>query len=192
MLATCDPEKHQVLMLASRVPGEGVSTVSVGLARAIANNALKSVLYIHAGMDSGAASKMLGISGKAISLENIADAEVDFTPLQGTSSNIKLVQLELPDDLGEAQKGVLNEFIHRTCLPTTTVIVDAGSLTTRYPYVWSELVHYRLLVIDSSTTSSEELQRFRNQIDNSKVNFNGFVLNKRRYYIPKFFYRGNA
>ncbi|MBI1398050.1 MAG: hypothetical protein GC151_18910 [Betaproteobacteria bacterium] len=69
------------------------------------------------------------------------------------------------------------------------IIVDCGPLSTESPYLWSKWVDNTILVIDAEKVSRERLLAIRKQIEQGALPVDGFVLNKRRFYVPDRLYR---
>jgi Mrp family chromosome partitioning ATPase len=68
-------------------------------------------------------------------------------------------------------------------------VVDAGNLRSRAPYAWSLLAEKTVLVIDTTQSTVEKLQRLRRDLEGTSIKLSGFVLNKRRYPVPGYLYR---
>ena len=145
----------EVLMLASSLPGEGVSTLATGLADACAAQLTRPVTLISAGAET-AGAPFDGLGGRA----------------QRRGYALPLDPVRWSETLGQlrARHGA--------------VIVDAGSLSGEAPGMWRPLVDRALLVIDMTQARREALKRLGEELGRSIVRFDGFVANRKLFFIP--------
>jgi len=69
------------------------------------------------------------------------------------------------------------------------ILVDCGSAQGPLPLRWSRQAHLCVLVLDTTRTTEEELQRAKEEFDALGQRVDAVILNKRRYYVPDFLYR---
>jgi Mrp family chromosome partitioning ATPase len=70
----------------------------------------------------------------------------------------------------------------------TTIIVDAGPLSSPSLAVWNKRSDGLLLVVDSMRTTVQSLARLRKEIEAAGITLSGIVMNKRSFPIPQVFY----
>ena len=142
-----------VVMLAARRPGEGVTTIAAGLARACTRAQPRPALLIGPGVVGPITSGAAG--------------EPDFvgyaTPLDEAAWSDALAGW-------------------RALYPA--IIVDAGSLAADAVAPWRRLADHALLVIDVSRTRREALDRFGSELARSVIKFDGFLVNRKKFFIP--------
>ena len=188
---TPGPAGALVVSLMSRVGGEGVTTVAVGLARALARvGSLRTLLIDHDSGRGGAAAQ-LGSSPQTFagwtaqaSASALLDAVVDIEP----------GQLGLLNLGSNVPSGFANDILWAPAYAALRqchdlVLVDAGS--TRQPLAlrWARLVDLRLLVLDTGRTTAEELERLKVEWQANGQTLDAVVLSKRDYPVPGFLYR---
>ena len=181
----------RVVVLMSRVSGEGVTTVAVGLARALARvGSQRTLLINHDGGRNGAAAR-LGVSPRVFtgwpaqdSASALLDAVVDIEP-------DRLGLLNLGSDL---PSGFTNDILWSQAYAALRqchglVLVDAGSMRQPLALRWARLADLRLLVLDTGRTTTEELERLKVEWQTSGQTLDAVVLSKRDYPVPGFLYR---
>ena len=68
------------------------------------------------------------------------------------------------------------------------IVVDAGSLQQGLAHFWSRMASQVLLVVDTTRTTVQALERLGKELKTAKLALSGVVLNKREYPIPQFLY----
>ena len=178
-----DPNRNDALIyiLTARTRGEGVSTVCAGLARSFAKHDTGRVLLLDAKSRGnghtkgpGAANAVSGIDFDE-AIRRVEDWQVDV---------LSLAERDEPLPSGAPWEDYFSGLRARY----DVIVVDAGALDSRSPYYWSEKANHVLLVVDSTRTSVQALQRLRKDLKTAKLTITGVVLNKREYPIPKMFY----
>lgn len=71
----------------------------------------------------------------------------------------------------------------------TIIVLDLGALETGLPLRWNGIVDQFVLVLDASRDTREMAENLTNNQEFSKLPFKGFIINKRRYYVPNSLYR---
>ncbi len=184
-----------VYIMTSRTPGEGVSTVSAGLARSFIRHGTEKVLLLEAnGRGNGHAVPPAQAKRPAPP----ADSEREAAASGGPNYDDAIAQVEDggPDML---PLGVMNgrhepsgppweDYFSGLRARYDVIVVDAGALDSKTPYHWSKKANHVLLVVDATRTTAEALERLRKDLKTAKLDITGVVLNKREYPIPKLFY----
>ena len=69
------------------------------------------------------------------------------------------------------------------------ILVDAGSRRRHTASRWTRWADQALLVIDSTRTTTEQIEDLKRELDAPGHPAIGIVLNKRRYHVPDSVYR---
>lgn len=188
---TPGPAGARVIALMSRVGGEGVTTVAVGLARSLARvGSQRTLLIDHDSSRHGAAAR-LGVSPRAFagwpaqdSASALIDAVVDIEP-----GRLGLLNLghDLPSGFANDRWWAPAYAALRQC--HGLVLVDTGSMRQPLALRWARLADLRLLVLDTGRTTTEELERLKVEWQTSGQTLDAVVLSKRDYPVPGFLYR---
>ena len=171
--------------LTSAGPGEGVTSMTAGLAMAAAAHGNGRVLVCDVGQGEQRLAGLLGAKMVTItSLPPEGDLRVALAATDG------LDVLSIAPDLASAANeerwahvmSVLRERYN-------TIIFDLGDLGTSMPALWQDRLDELLLVVDSNHTTYESLARLRKELERTGISLSGFALNKRRFYVPALIYR---
>lgn len=177
-----------VVLLTSRLSEEGVTTVAAALARAFAKKGDGRVLLIDADVVSKDLVKRAP-AREAIVIESAEqlDPEVEIKPVNGW--NVDLVGLATSSDGGQAfDANRWEKFTSGLRSRYDIIVVDAGTLKSGVPQFWSDSASQIVLVIDSSRTSVNALERLRKELKDAGMTLSGVIMNKREYPIPSLFY----
>jgi Mrp family chromosome partitioning ATPase len=175
-----------VVALTARTRGEGVSTVALALARSFARHGDGRVLLIDAdgkGNDlvrrapGGMASIVYGPDDLNLEEEIYAIDEWDVDLLAVSGANGRLLDGPQWEDFFSAMRARYD-----------VIVVDAGSLQQGLAHFWSRVASQVLLVVDSTRTTVQALERLGKELKTAKLALSGVVLNKREYPIPQFLY----
>ncbi len=194
-----------VYIMTSRTPGEGVSTVSAGLARSFIRHGTDKVLLLEAnGKPNGhaatsSAAKGTGPAGwGAAEKSPRANTEGEAAGPGEVNYDAAIEQVEDggPDTLPlsamngrqEPSGPPWEDYFSGLRARYDVIVVDAGALDSKTPYYWSKKANHVLLVVDATRTTAEALERLRKDLKTAKLDITGVVLNKRQYPIPKLFY----
>ena len=181
------------VMLVSALGGEGVSTVTLGLAAAMADVARQGVLV----MDLNASHPVLPerlalhptvglgelLAKDATRAEAIVESPIHhlFVLGRGRAS----ADLSQPSSLAlfeELLRGLRSDFDH--------LIIDGGSLATSPDCLLvASKVDGVILVVQAERTGSDTVREASNQLRMAGGNLLGAVLNRRREYLPSFLAR---
>lgn len=183
------PGRPGSLALTSLARGEGVSTVAVGLAAAMAAPREGAVLLVDGALSGVRCAELLGIPEPP----QVAPVDADQLPERAQpvpGRGFDLLQLAaaptLPDSPGvEAWAAAWQEL----CARYAHVVVDAGSLKAHAALRWAAWAGHTALVIDSSRTTREMLAALQRDQRHGGPRLSGFILNKRRFHVPASLYR---
>jgi len=87
---------------------------------------------------------------------------------------------------GDELWGQLIRALHRAY---HVVLVDAGSMRSPLALRWARIAHRSILVVDTSCSTEEELERLKVELAARKQRIDAVILSKRQYYVPSFLYR---
>ncbi len=180
-------------MLVSALPGEGVSTVALGLAASMAEVARQGVLVIDLNSANPTLAGRLGtdpdaglgelLAKDATRAEAIVESQIPRLFVLGRGRlDADLSQpssLSLFEDL---VKGMRSDFDY--------VIIDGGSVSSSPDSLLvASKVDGVILVVQAERTGSETVRDASNQLRTAGANLLGAVLNRRRNYLPGFLSR---
>lgn len=176
-----------VIMLTSRTPGEGVSTVSAGLSRAFARNGDGRVLLVNSEETrSDLSRRRPSYGGTVIDDPAKLDPETPIAEIDGWGvDGITLAPNGRRHFLYEPQ---WEDYFSALRTHYDVIVVDAGSLETGTPYHWANAPSQVLLVVDASRTTVQALERLREELRSANLDLTAVVLNKREFPIPQFLY----
>lgn len=169
---------------------EGVSTVVANLAKAVSSRYDGKVLVVDANTVSPSLHKMMGV-GLSPGLSDIIKTRSAKEAVKQVH-NLRLIPAGddagcLSDDLmWERFKKLLAE--SKKCYPFTIIDIpplQQGTLSTKIAAACDGVI----MVIESEGLRWEVAQDWRKQLADRKVKTIGAVLNKRRFYIPKWVYK---
>ena len=180
-----------ITALMSRIGGEGVTTVTVGLARAIVRVHLLRVLVVAFDAGKRGAAAMLGTAPTVFA---------GFSPDAGAPTPRHCVQAVEDDRLhvltvdAAAAPGVMHDSRWAQALGDLArsydiVLVDAGAKRNPLPARLPGDSYRAVLIVDTSRTTEEELRRLRAEFDAGASRPAAVILNKRDYHVPRFLYR---
>jgi Mrp family chromosome partitioning ATPase len=190
--ARLDKNTRRVLMFTSAMHEEGVTTLALAYARLLAMSNQRVVL-IELNARTPALASRLGLAGSE-GVTHYFAANRPFSALvqRPAGEHFDAVHVGIPDAT-QIQINIEREFPHlvEEALKTyDTVIIDAPPVVMcpetppLAPYVDGVV-----LVIHSGRTKRETVDRSIKQIQQFQGRVLGVVLNRKRYYIPRFIYR---
>jgi protein-tyrosine kinase len=181
------------LMFVSTLPGEGVSTVTLGFACAVVDGASQGVLVVDADFARPTLAARLGVAPKAGLAEILAKEVSHADAIQATPVQ-RLFFLgagRRPIDLAQARaRGGLEELLTGLRATFDYVIVDGGAIQSRSEsLLLASLVDAVALVIRAERTGTELARGATRQLRGAGANLLGTILNRRREYLPSFLAR---
>jgi capsular exopolysaccharide synthesis family protein len=181
------------VMLVSALAGEGVSTVTLGLAASMAEVARQGVLVVDLNSANPVLADRLAIEPEAGIGELLAkdatraDAVVE-TPIPRLfllGHGRQDADLSQPSSLAlfeELMRGLRPDFDH--------LLIDGGALATSPDSLLvASKVDGVILVVQAERTATETVREASNQLRMAGANLLGAVLNRRREYLPGFLAR---
>ncbi len=173
----------------SRRVGEGVTTVTDGLASAFGRHAPQGVLRLD----------VSPIKASLFSANKERAKRVDINTMNGSdfyvSEHTRLDNVLGIDTLGilPHRNSVQNQVFTKHLMTQLrkvyrVVLVDCGALSDATTANWLNHCDYKVMVIDTSITTQEILEAQRKSLSHSRIELDGTILNKRRYPIPKMLY----
>ena len=181
------------VMLVSALAGEGVSTVTLGLAAAMAEVARQGVLVMDLNSANPALAGRLALrpsvglgellAKDATRAEAIVESQISHLFLLGRGK--ASADLSQPSSLAlfeELVRGMRSDFDH--------LIIDGGSLATSPDSLLAaSKVDGVILIVRAERTGADSVRDASNQLRMAGANVLGVVLNRRREYLPNFIAR---
>ena len=106
--------------------------------------------------------------------------------LRSSKLNFDILRIVNAPELDHDQ---FQEWIYRSHPYYQVIVIDAGPVQGSTSERVRELSRYTLLVIDVTKTTVPMLARLRRSLDATRLHVDGVILNRRRFYIPRLFYR---
>lgn len=207
-------KNNTVIVLTSRLPREGVTTVTRGLARSFMSAYTGKTLLVYAGRKHPRSASVLDVTllEDTSTLSNfiVRDDKLgcDTIRLVNTAQNsIALGDASAFDDVPvpdirfdedgtlleqSSEPGSRNEHTQRIFRllkkKYDLILVDAGSLNNSNGTFWLLNSDLNILVIDCTRTTRESLEHQQREFENSSISIDGSILNKRRFPVPNFLY----
>lgn len=191
LLGTAMQRASSVLGVTSARRKEGTTTLALGLARAAQRAGAGRTLVVDAAPRGKRVARYLGIRCPLLEEpEALARGGSERDRLIAHDARSKLDVLTLPDHrlsclLPEHWTPAMAAL--RDVYPC--IVVDLADLQTPVPGAWQSRMDELTLVVDTTRATVESLGRLRKDLANSGLRPSGFVLNKRRFYVPSLFYR---
>lgn len=175
------------IWMTSRLHGEGVTTVCVGVAQVLAQSRERSVLLIDSAPSRRGVADMLRLNeGPMLAVDSLISP--DALPRHIVSAD--KFGFDILRIGGSAIQSTHWEGVWRSLKARYNVIlVDAGPLGAGGSYGWARWSDHTVVVVDPQSTTYESLERFRSELENSTVRIGGFILNKRPFPVPQMIYR---
>jgi Mrp family chromosome partitioning ATPase len=188
-LQASDPDKTRwILGVISTLPGEGVSTITRGLARIVARNPKAKVLICNVPTDSASRKP-----DPYLSMDGMGDyrpGQFDFTWLPG--GQVAVGSLGEPGFMNAIASDIdsVSAMMSRLSAGFELVILDLPPVSQSVigPAV-SKALDGIVLVVEAERTRSLSVRATQKTIKVHGGNVLGVVLNKRRFHIPSFIYR---
>lgn len=177
-----------VLHLAASMPREGTSTVARELAHVAASAPWCRVLLLDGNPGRNDQSAYFGAS----SLPEVGVHPIDGSSIDTVRIGFRHVHFDLatiPISGGQSEPAAVRATYAALRRAFTLVIVDCPPiLTTPDTAVLSEYADGVLLVVEAERTRSPVIVRAKEEIQAAGGSVKGVIMNKRRYYIPRFIY----
>lgn len=174
------------LTLTSRAYGEGVTTIALGLANELSLEG--KTLLIDASSEGIRVAEALDVSTVPLKVEDMGKLEFEksrhITHLK--DPKLDILTLAIPRRGGSDPIDFSVPFMKDIRSYYNSIIVDTGSLQKPSAQIWHQWTDHTLLVIDTTTTTQEILERFRSDLNRIDIKLSGFIMNKRSFHIPGF------
>lgn len=187
VLATAAAGKPgDVVGLISASPGEGVSTIAVGLTRILSESSRVLLIDASAGRPVSrlidAAHRPLG--AEELSHLHLIDLDDWIIPCPGL--NLELLTLE-KDQLSAASWDRRWAALKLLLMQRYQLfVIDLGSLHTQLSPFWSACLDHAYVIVDVSRTTVDALQDARKEFDVLRLPLAGAILNRRSFAVPAF------
>jgi Mrp family chromosome partitioning ATPase len=188
ILATVQPGPDCVILgLMSSVPREGVSTISLGLARILGEKLRVLLIDASAGLPI---AELMDIEARPLKISELRQpyyVNVRDWIASDPESNFDLLMLH-PDQLSapswEKHWAVLKDLLEQSY---DLILIDLGSLQKQMSPSWSGGIDHMYMVVDMSLTTVDALVRSRKELDVLRLPVSGVILNRRTFSTPAFF-----
>jgi Mrp family chromosome partitioning ATPase len=191
LLSRPSPDCAAVIGLTAMQSGSGVSSLAARLAAALTKEVTQRILLIDAHPSPRRLPQLLGLSGpQPLSIDQIAPhAASENAPLAGIHalSGYDMAVLDGAPGL-ERQQGFM-AWWQAALRHYSIILVDLGPLNSGLPHRWNGIINQFVLVLDAGSATREMAENLRDDDAFTKLPFKGFILNKRRFYVPEFVYR---
>ncbi len=179
------------VMLVSALPGEGVSTVTLGLASTMAEASRQGVLVLDLANSGPALAAGLGVYPRYGVSELLA---------KEVTASEAIVETSVPHlfVLGRGRRSLdlsnstsithFEELIKAMRSDFDFVIVDGGSLETSPDslMVATRAADSVILVVQAERTGTDTVRETSQRLTHAGANVRGIILNRRREYLPRF------
>jgi Mrp family chromosome partitioning ATPase len=184
----------RTLGVTSALSGEGVSTVAVHLAVAVATSTSLPVLLVDCDLERPTAHHRFGLHpAPGLADVLIGDEPFPELPIQptGVADLSVLVAGEAGTDLPRAHGSTLLPTLLEKIPSLYRVVIFDLPATSRGPFTarLARLLEAILLVVEAERSRWEEVQRQRDLLMQVGARLFGAVLNKQRQYIPSWLRR---
>lgn len=187
VLATAAASKPgEVMGLISTAPGEGVSTISIGLARILSETSRVLLVDASAGRP---VSRLINAENRPLGADELAHLhliDLDNWIVSSPGSNLDLLTLEPSQFLAPTWDRRWTALKLLLVQRYQLFIIDLGSLKTQLSPYWSACLDHVYVVVDMSQTTVDALQDARRELDLLRLPLAGAVLNKRPFAVPAF------
>ena len=177
-----------VVVLFSRISGEGVTTVAGGLAQSLGRSISRHILLVGNERGGVGPAKMLGVVPRILLRSEAgysSDSVLDSIQ-HVTESRVDI--LSLGEDHSPRDPS-WESYFTKLRAEYDVIVVDAGSMERDAPLQWCRWADQSLLVIDTTRAQVEAVERLKADLKHSRFHFAGSILNKRRHAVPSYLYR---
>jgi Mrp family chromosome partitioning ATPase len=181
------PELSEMIAVVGYAPGAGTTTTTLGLARSFASRQHETLL-----IDSGYGGNNIR---RALGLD--AAKRPPSVPLMTAPAeliiHVAAVQIDVMLCDGDAWHAFpandqWDEMLLRLRARYRSIVVDAGHFRGPGPRVWNRWADRMLLVIDTKYTTVQGLERARKEMAALGIHFDGLIMNRHRFPVPRLFH----
>ena len=183
-------DNSAAIAFTSRLAGEGVSTIVVGLARAFGAADPGGVLVLDIACGPRRIADLLKMEAGLATIDAFDVEEFDLSSVVSRNEPLGFDLLRLTDAAHAGPAGAKRapEMLTRLSASYRVILVDAGALTNSAGAYWLASSNYRVLVVDLTKATREVLGHQRKQLEHSGITLDGTILNKRSHPIPRSLY----
>lgn len=178
--------KGCAIAFASRRPGEGVSTIIAGVAEAFSKSDIGKIFILDCAPAPHRVTDILSIQAQELTLNELGKQDFQLSNFiaKDETKVIDAITLEKTDSY--ISQHLIKRLIHQAKQQYKAVLIDLGSLS-RGGAQWLTCSNYRVFIIDASKNTYEILEHQKKELEHMGITMDGFVINKRKYHIPRFF-----
>ena len=179
-----------IIAFTSRLPSEGVTTVVAGLARAFGEAGSEGVLVLDITPNNKRVANLLNLNVDPVRLDVLESKDSELSSFITHDDNLGIDILTLSDsNQGGSNKGqCIQSLVEGLRSVYRVILIDAGIFTNSGRTHWLASSNYRVLIVDTTITTREILERLRKELAHSGIILDGSILNKRKFPIPNLFY----
>ncbi|NIO20779.1 MAG: polysaccharide biosynthesis tyrosine autokinase [Candidatus Aenigmarchaeota archaeon] len=189
---TNSSKKIRTLSIVSSTQGEGNSTVAINFALNLAVNHKARILLVDMNLRKPILHQVFRV-GKEKGLTDLLLKKIDFHMVLKKTAvpNLFLItsgeNILNPDQLFESMK--IEEVLKRQAKQFDYIILDCPPVNS-YPEatLLASQSDGVILVVQAGKTRHQVVHSAQTKLINAKVNILGVVLNRRKYYIPRWIY----
>jgi Mrp family chromosome partitioning ATPase len=182
-----------VLGVTSSYRGEGVSSVALGIAYTISLYEGENVLLVDSNLHNPYEEKIIGenrppgLYEVTVSRDGSKSKIIDKEKEDDSFFSVKSMDEYLSQQDGSQQINKLLPSVEK--LNYKVIVIDLPSIGEGVAALKSSAISDGIIyVIESERIRREVVKHAKEKLDNAGVKIFGIVLNKRRYYIPKWLY----
>lgn len=181
------------LMVIGSVRGEGVSTVAITLAQAMAMGKTYPTLLVDIDLGTPSIHKYLGLAnefGISELLSSTSPFEQAIQKTQNTDLWVLTAGKERLDVSNILKTARFREFMGFARDHFAYVIFDASPVKESFDgLVFGSALDSCLFVVHADRTPINVVQSARKQLAQARIDILGIVLNRKKYYVPKFIFK---
>lgn len=190
LLSAAQGELPKTVLVASSRPGEGRTTTAIAVAHTLATESNARILLVDADTENPSLHTCFELeqgSGLSASLDG---GEMDSIVKSGIERLDVLPAGDAPDQTARAlSSGGVVKLLQQWSKHYDHIILDSSPvLTTSVPTSLAPHVDGILLVAECERTKWQVLETAQGKLLGAGGNILGVIMNKRRYYIPRFLY----
>jgi protein-tyrosine kinase len=189
LLSAAQGELPKTVLVASSRPGEGRTTTAIAMAHTLATESNARVLLVDADTENPSLHTCFELE-QGSGLSESLNGEMDSIMKSGIDRLDVLPVGNAPDQTARAlSSGGVVKLLQQWSEHYDHVILDSSPvLTTSVPTSLAPHVDGILLVAECERTKWQVLETAQGQLLGAGGCILGVILNKRRYYIPRFLY----
>jgi Mrp family chromosome partitioning ATPase len=187
----------RIIQLISAMPREGVSTLAGDLAIFAASNAGHPVLLLDLGLPTGhqldrfakmGAARAPGQGEPAPLPHELGGGAIEIATIPGTQ--LRISRRLAPTEVSDIPQVTGERFADWLRSRFEWVIVDAPSIARNFDgIVTAGFADAVLIVVAAETTRAPVVDHLRDRLVDAQANIAGVIMNRRKFYIPRFLYR---